>query len=400
MDNHKIRNSCMLCGSSIDMVWDFKPTPLANSYRTNTVEQDKYPLHLSRCRKCFHIQCPVIVRPELMFEDYLYVSGTSPAFVQHFLDYARYVEKTFDLKDHNLVVEIGSNDGTLLKQFKCRTIGVDPSKNISAQANADGITTLCDYFDSKLADEIISRFGFADVVVANNVMAHIEDLPSVFSAVKELLNPRGVFIFEISYWGDVLSNGLFDTVYHEHLHYHTISTLRRFVESIGMEIFHVEMVPTHGGSIRVFAGKAKAHVVLTSVNWIIESELNSGIHGDALFSRIRCIREKQEIVRSELNRISKSARGRVIGYGSPAKSVTLSSELELDPSFFHSIVDDSPFKQNKVHPLMDCKIVPFSQVLNEPNDTFVILAWNFAKQIKQKLGNSPSYTPNFSLKAH
>lgn len=393
MDDYHIRNSCMLCGSSISSVWDFKSTPLANTYRNNPEPQKTYPLHLACCDKCFHVQCPVVVDPRLLFDNYLYVSGTSLSFVKHFQDYAKSLEKDFDLRDHSLVVEIGSNDGTLLKQFKCRTVGVDPSVNLSTQSNADGINTICDYFSSSTVDHIISEYGFADIVVANNVMAHIEDLPSVFQSVKRLLHHNGAVVFEVSYILDVLQGGLFDTVYHEHLHYHSVISLNRFLNEIGLELFDVVRVPTHGGSIRVYAGIPKMHQISKKVNDIMLLERACGLFNRKFFKYVKLIKEKQKETSEFLIRHSSLNVG---GYGSPAKSVTLGAELQLPPDYFSFIVDDSPLKQGKYHPLFDCPIISFDSYLRETPDLMVILAWNFAKQIKSKIQNSLSYTPNFS----
>lgn len=382
-------------------LWGFRPTPLANSYRTNNEPSARYPLQLSRCRSCGHIQCPIVVDPRVMFEEYAYVSGTSPSFVEHFRQYAKKMEDQFFLSSSSLVVEFGSNDGTMLRQFSCRTLGVDPSVNIAAQANADGIETRCAFFTPDEARSILTERGHADLIVANNVMAHMEDVPGTVEAVRILMSQSGAFVFEVSYGLNLFQNGLFDTVYHEHLHYHTIHALDGFFRASNLELFDVEAVPTHGGSIRVYVGFPGQHPIQPSVSEFIRRESEAGILGEDIRNCIHRIRNAQFRVSSDFERMGgrwNSRQKNIIGYGSPAKSVTLLSELLVPSNLFSSIVDDNPLKQGKIHPSHDCPIISHEQFMGESPDLVVILAWNFSEQIRKKIpSHIPIYIPTLGL---
>lgn len=385
---YRVRDSCMLCDGSLKTVWEFRPTPLANSYRTDLEPPEYFPLELARCVSCHHFQCPIVVDPNVLFEDYAYVSGTSPSFVKHFHHYAQNLTERFFLTPSSLVVEFGSNDGTMLKEFDCRILGVDPSKNVSAIANESGVETICAFFEPILAQSILHERGYADLIVANNVMAHAEDLKSILRAVKILLDPNGAFVFEISYGLNVLEKNLFDTVYHEHLHYHTVTALKKFVEANGMTLFDVEHVNTHGGSIRCFVSFPSSHREESNVTAALLMEESSGILDARLRDIVHRNRNIQSSVSSDLYYLQRERRIkniRVFGYGAPAKSVTLLTELTTPLEMFDAIVDDNPLKQGKFHPSHNCPIISYDEMMKNPPDVVVILAWNFTEQILAKL---------------
>jgi len=387
---YRLLDACTLCSQPVKTVWEFRPTPLANSYRTNSDPQEYYPLELARCDSCFHLQCPVVVNPSTLFEDYAYVSGTSPSFVRHFRHYAQALTDRFFLTPSSLVVEFGSNDGTMLREFDCRVLGVDPSKNVSAIANEAGIETLCAFFEPKLAQSILHERGYADLIVANNVMAHAEDLVSILQAVKILLDPAGAFVFEVSYGLTVLEQNLFDNVYHEHLHYHTVTALKSFLEANGLKLFDVEHVNTHGGSIRCFAGFPgnRGDHEGKNVTAALLMEQSSGILGPKIRTLIHRNRNIQSNAASGffyLQREKKIKGIRIYGYGAPAKSVTLLSELAVSVDLFDAIVDDNPLKQGKFHPSHNCPIISYDDMMASPPDVVVILAWNFTEQILAKI---------------
>ena len=198
-----------------------------------------------------------VVDPRLLFEHYVYVSGTSPSFVRHFEEYSDFVAKLTGLPRGALVVDIGSNDGTLLRAFEqrhgARVLGIDPARNLAEAATKAGIETLPEFFTATLAEKLASERGKASVITANNVFAHVDDLGGVVDGVRSLLAPDGVFVFEVSYLLDVVGDILFDTIYHEHLAYHAVRPLIPFFERHGMELIEAVRVPTHGGSLRGIA---------------------------------------------------------------------------------------------------------------------------------------------------
>ena len=232
-------------------------TPPANEFVSESelhTEQERIPLTLVRCRSCAHVQLAEIVDPERLFRKYVYVSGTSPVFVSHFGQYASNLISRFSLDDTCLVVDVGSNDGTLLKQFKqagaTNVLGIDPATRIAETARSEGIPTIDEFFTPALATDIRKRRGPARLISANNVFAHSADLSSFSHALAALLDDRGVFVFEVSYLADVIQGLLFDTIYHEHTSYHTVTPLLGFFDQAGLRLFDVERIGTHGGSIR------------------------------------------------------------------------------------------------------------------------------------------------------
>lgn len=245
------RGSCRVCrsGGHMKLALDLGMTPLANSY-LKAVELDRpeefYPLKLNQCTNCGNIQLAHVVDPKVLFRNYLYVSSTSPVFVKHFEDFA----KSF-LPKKEFVVDIGSNDGILLKPFKelgSKVLGVEPARNIDSV-----VPTIHDFWSKTQARIIRRRHGWADLITATNVFAHIDDLDDVVDGVKILLSPNGQFVVEVVDTEQMLKDGTFDMIYHEHLNYWTEATLRKFFELRDMEVTKVERVPVHGGSLRVYA---------------------------------------------------------------------------------------------------------------------------------------------------
>ena len=229
------RENCRLCGGlDLTLVLELTPTPPANAFVGDVLKsnlQACFPLDVFFCDTCNHVQLLDVVDPAVLFENYVYVSGTSPSFVQHFDDYASALINRFLPAAGALVVDIGSNDGTLLSAFQKRGLcglGIDPAHVIAAEASNAGIETVADFFSLSLAGKIAADRGAAAIVTANNVFAHADDLTEIVQGVQTLLAPDGVFSFEVSYLGDVIKNTLFDTIYHEHLAYHSVKPLKAF----------------------------------------------------------------------------------------------------------------------------------------------------------------------------
>lgn len=380
-----IRKDCRLCGSdSLATVLELTPTPPANEFvHAPDQLQDTIPLYLAECQQCGHVQLPVVVDPERLFRDYVYVSGTSPAFVGHFYRYAEECVREFDMRPGDLVVDIGSNDGTLLKHFKSVTmqvLGIDPAKDIAARATAEGIETWPEFFTRATVAKIHRP---AALVVANNVFAHADDLKSIALGVRDLLDPRrGRFVFEVQYLVDLIDKTLFDMCYHEHLSYHSLGPLCRFFDSLGMTLVDAQRVPTHGGSIRCvvvpLAGAERSDRLRREL--IGEAHAMSGGPFAELSKRI-------DILRAQFRAFLDEARERglkVAGYGAPAKLTTLAHHLGIRPGEIAYVVDDSPWKQGLFTPGLRIPVVPPSRLVEDPPDKVVIFAWNFAEQIAAK----------------
>jgi SAM-dependent methyltransferase len=303
--------------------------------------------------------------------------------VAHFAEYAKTVADRFALSGDSLVVDVGSNDGVLLSHFKkhgTKILGIDPAENIAAEATRKGISTKTAFFKPEIAREIAEREGKASVITANNVFAHTDDILGFVEAIKELLSPDGVFIFEVQYLKDLIEKNLFDIVYHEHLLYYHLTPLVPFFKNKGLRIFDVERVPTHGGSIRVYVGwDAGPHQTSDRVALVLsgESQLNTLSTYAAFGKRIKAGGEK---LRGLLLKLRAQGK-RVVGYGAPAKATTLSYALGVDGTMLDYIVDDSPMKQGLYMPGTHIKIKAPEELYKDKPDYSLILAWNFSDSI-------------------
>lgn len=392
MDDMRHCSTCRLCKSnSLHFCFSLNPTPLANSFVTKEgldKEIELYPLNLYLCDSCGHLQLLDVLDPNLLFSNYLYVSGTSTSFTEHFRFYAKEIVHTYSISPGSLVVDIGSNDGTLLKFFKeesVRVLGIDPAQNIAKESTERGIYTIPKFFTLDLAKEIRWEHGKASVVTANNVFAHVDDLDSMIKGVKELLTNDGIFVFEVSYLGDVYQKLLFDTIYHEHLSYHSVKPLVRFFRNHNMELIDVKRVNTHGGSIRcvvkLLKGKWK---VSSSVDKMVEFE-NSIKLGEVktFISFIGKIEDLKKELTTLLS-MFKSKNKTIVGFGAPAKATTLMYHMGLSSKVIDYIVDDSPLKQGLYSPGLHIPIVPVSVLYERNPDKILVLAWNFADSIISK----------------
>lgn len=387
--NLKHRTSCRLCESAkIERVLSLAPTPLANglvSARELEKEVDFFPLDLFLCKNCGHLQLVDIVDPGLLFDQYLYVSGTSPVFVNHFKKSAENAVKRFQVKPGSLVVDIGSNDGTLLQCFKdlgMRVLGVDPAQNLAKAASARGIPTLANFFSPELAAAIRAEHGPAAIITANNVFAHADDLASMARGVKELLAADGIFTFEVSYLADVHQKMLFDTIYHEHLSYHAANPLVPFFERLGLEMFDAEQVDTHGGSLRGYVqpaggGQARSQ----NLERMIANETGLGLDRAETYrdfaTRLDALKKDLGTLLSDL----KAQGKKIVGFGAPAKATTLMFHFELSGDLLDFIVDDNPLKQGMYSPGHNIPILPSKALYERKPDYALILAWNFADSI-------------------
>jgi SAM-dependent methyltransferase len=386
------RSTCRLCQSrNLELVLSLTPTPPANAFVTAAdldKNEERFPLDVFFCKDCAHVQLLDVVDPSVLFKNYVYVSGTSPVFVKHFKDYAADMIQKFKLGKGAFVLEIGSNDGTLLRFFKeagMNVLGIDPAEAIARAATQKGIETISTFFTSKLAEAVRSEHGHADLIVANNVFAHADDLQDIVGGVRTLLKPHGVYVFEVSYLVDVYEKTLFDTIYHEHVCYHSVKPLRAFFKANGMELIAVQSVDTHGGSLRGMAQLAGGpHPVEGSVAEFIKREESLGLDKAAT---IKGFSAKINKLRDELYALLKKLKNegkRIAAFGAPAKATTLMLHFGIGPEFVDFIVDDSPLKQGLYSPAFHIPVVPSTEIDKRKPDYLVILAWNFAEPIMAK----------------
>lgn len=383
------RPDCRLCGSAdLQLVLGLTPTPPANAMVTaedRAARQETFPLDVFFCRNCFHVQITDIVDPRVLFERYLYVSGTSKVFVKHLEQYTHDVIARFSIPKDSLAVEIGSNDGTQLSFFQksgMRVLGIDPAKNLAADATRRGIETIAGFFTERLAKEIRAERGPAKVVTANNVFAHIDDLAGIVAGVRTLLAPDGVFVFEVSYLVDVYEKTLFDTIYHEHLSYHSVKPLARFFAANGMEMIEAERVTTQGGSLRGTAQlKGGPHKIGKSVAEMSANEELIGLDkADTLAALGRNVNRIGNKLNALLHKLKAEGK-KIAGFGAPAKATTLMYQFNIDASLIDYIVEENPLKQGMYTPGKHIPVVAPPALTTDRPDYLVILAWNFAPSI-------------------
>ncbi len=379
----------------MEKVFSLTPTPPANAFvpleKTGSA-QEKFPLDLHFCNDCKHLQLVNVVSPDVLFRDYVYVSGTSPVFVKHFENYATSVINDYDLKHEDLVIDIGSNDGTLLSFFQkagMRVLGIDPAVEIAKEATKRGIDTIAGFIDKDLAKSIASKHGKAKIITANNVFAHIDDLDSVIESVKIMLSNDGFFVFEVSYLVDVYEKTLFDTIYHEHLSYHSVTALKSFFAKHGMSLADVKRIDTHGGSIR---GYARINGTSSrNVSSLIDYESRIGLDKAETFVKYADkIDALGKQLKTKLEEIKKSGKT-IAAYGAPAKATTLMYHFGITGDLIDFVVDDSPLKAGLYTPGLYIPVVGSDEIYKKMPDYMLILAWNFADSI---IKNHEKYRAN------
>ena len=386
------KSACRICrGAKLSRVLSLGPTPLANGFLRESelhLPEHYFPLDVNLCKTCGLVQLAHVVDPRVLFKDYVYVSSTSPVFVAHFETFAKKVFRRFNLSKKSLVIDIGSNDGILLKPFReigVRVLGVEPDRFIAGLARKDGTPTVSEFFTPGTAKRIVRKYGLAYIVTATNVCAHIDDIHAVVRGVKTLLKKDGVFIIEVPYLADFLEKNLFDTVYHEHLSYFSVTALNNLFDRTKMKIVDVGRVASHGGSLRVFVQKsAVVGTPSPRVRTLLSLEARKGFNNAKTYKeyelRIITNRAKLLALLSGLKRRGK----RIAGYGAPAKGNTLLNFFSIGTEILDYIVDDSPHKQGKYTPGKRIPVVSREKLLLAPPDYLLILAWNFADSIIAK----------------
>ncbi len=384
----KKRDKCRLCESkNLHLVVPLSPTPVAEKYLTKN-ELDKSeiicPLDLWMCEDCGHVQLIDIVEPKYLYSNYTYSSGRSEGLVRHFKDYADYINKSYKIPKHSLIVDIGSNDGTLLKFFKefgLITLGIDPAIEIANKATNEGIETLPEFFNLSLARKILSKYGKAKVITANNAFAHMDNLKEIVEGIKILMDENSIFVFEISYLVDVINKVLLGTIFHEHHSYHSIKPLIKFFENFGLEIIDITRNNIQGGSlIGVVQFKHGKYKINDSVDKIISIEKNNRIDEiDTLKNFSKKLDLIKEKIRILLNKISNEKKI-IAGFGAARSGTTLISQMQIG-GLIRYIVDDNQDKQGKYSPGDKIIVRPTKYIYEEIPDYLLILAWVHSKNI-------------------
>ena len=396
----KTLDKCRLCsGPFYQKTLKLKDTPPANELyptREQARAADKFPLEVVMCTECKHVQLKHIVNPKRLFDDYVYKSGTSSFFKQHFDKLAEQVVSKFPIQSY--VLEIGSNDGILLRSFENRevkSIGVEPSAFLANECISSNQTVYNSYFNQQVVNEILTTHGHASIVVGNNVFAHIEDLNEAFKNVANVLNPTGMFIFEVAHFKYIYTIGIFDTIYHEHMSYHTAFSMEKFARNFGFKIVSIEEIPSHGGSLRFFLSKDQNMKVDSSVDEIIKDEVALGLNTEKALELIEeNIKSIKLSVSQIIGNLLSNEDMKFFGYGAPAKVVTFLAQMDLENLDLIGVIDDNLSKQGKYLPGSGFKISSVEEVkqnlissnkVNVNSSTCLIFPWNLKFEILKKL---------------
>lgn len=385
------RRTCRLCDSPrLDLAVPIKPSPVADAYVPAdrlAEKQELYALDLYLCADCGHVQLLEVVDPGILFRNYIYTTSISLGLVEHFRRYADQFVRRFASPPNSLAVDIGSNDGTLLKFFKARglrVVGIDPAAQIASQATQAGVPTIPAFFDLELARRIRRENGPAAIVTANNVFAHSDSLPEMAEGIRELLADDGVFIFEVSYLADILEKKLFDTVYHEHLCYHSVQPLAAFFQRHGLEFFDIERLPNKGGSIRgLVQRKGGPRKIAPVVAEMLRQEEKMGLARLPVFKSFAADLERVKTGLLQLARQLKADNKIIAGFGASATVTTLIYNFELGP-FLSFLVDDNVSRHGLFSPGHHLPVLPAAALRGQKAGYAIVLAWQYAEPILQK----------------
>lgn len=382
--------TCRICENTYDPFISFGRMPIANGFLTSEefAEEYFYELKVGFCTKCTMVQLVEQPDRDMMFHNnYAYFSSISSKMAAHFRDFAKLVMASY-LRDKNpFVVEIGSNDGIMLRHFADRGIrhlGVEPSGNVAQVAREKGVETLSEFFEETVAEHIKAERGQADVIVAANVMCHIPYLDSVVKGVSRLLKPQGMFIFEDPYLGDIIEITSYDQIYDEHVFYFSVTSVQYLFNMYGMQVVEIMPQIVHGGSMRYIIAHKGVFPVSANVESQIHKEEKLGLHKKEMFDDFRLnVERSRDGLAQTLTNLKKQGK-RVVGYGATSKSTTVTNYCGITPDLVEFISDTTPTKQGKYSPGTHIPIKPYEEFCSKYPDVALLFAWNHGEEIMGK----------------
>ena len=357
--------------------------PPVNSFLdAREIHKEKaYPLNLAYCDSCLLVQLEEIVPPENLFSEYLHLSSASVSNIEHLKKVTQTLNSRFKINKDTKVLEIGSNDGTLLsflKEHTPKVIGVDPAKNLKAINQEKGIEYFAEFFNSSAAETILKEKGYFDIIIALNVVPHTPNVVNLLEGVYKLLSPRGVFVMEGAYALETILKGEFDTIYHEHVYSFSFNSLISTFKLAKLKVVDVEKIPTQGGSLRVYAQKEEeAKEQSPHVYELMSQEIKEGLTSPKIYEAVK---NKVGAFKNELRRIidnEKRIHGKLIGLGAPARGVVILNYCNLGVDDIDYLVDDTFLKQNKVSPGVHIPVKSWDAIIKDKKTGYFLLSWNY-----------------------
>jgi hypothetical protein len=378
------KSSCLACGApDPGTVVSLGETPLANSFvRDPAAKELRFPLEVMFCEKCCLLQLTEHVDPEVLFRDYIYLTGTSTTMARHHEEISKGHVSRFKLDEESLVVDIASNDGSLLSAFAkygVRTLGVEPARNIAEFARRRGIETINEFFQGSLAAEILSDYGPASVICANNVLAHVPELVGFLKACRLLAGDTGVVSIEVPYLVHLMDRVEYDTIYHEHLSYFSVLALSAAFGKARLAIFDLVHLPVHGGTLRVLARPGTEHGPVVAEACAKERGLGLHLRETYLAWAKQVAANKRRLLDMLEDFRAKGAR--IAAYGAAAKGNTLLNYCGIGPDLVKYVVDKNPLKVGTLTPGMHIPVVPVERFEQDPPDVVLMLPWNLVDEI-------------------
>jgi hypothetical protein len=384
---------CRFCGAALDLtVVDLGMSPLCESFvPADRLEQMEpfYPLHVRACTRCWLVQLPAFVPPDEIFTEYAYFSGYSTAWVEHARAFVEMVRARLELDETDLVVELASNDGYLLQHFAgtgVGILGVDPAANVAAAAEERGVPTLVEFFGRETAERLVAEGRRASLVIGNNVLAQVPDLNDFVAGVKIVLRDEGTATFEFPHLLQLLDDLQYDTIYHEHFSYFSLGTIVEIFRAHGLDVYDVEELWTHGGSLRVYAQhRGGPHSTNDAVARQLADEEREGLRSPERYARFaEKVKESKRMLLALLIDLRREGK-QIVGYGAPGKGNTLLNYCGIRSDLLDYTVDRNPYKHGRFTPGTHIPIHPVEQIAETRPDHVLVLPWNLIDEISSQL---------------
>ncbi len=390
MNNKKIRidQNCRICDSNkIINVFELKPTPSGDRFVSKSKinqNSEKFPLILSICNECSYLHLPYVLNPKVSYTDYVYETKITVGLSKHYMDYAQEIIDYGGVKPSSLVIDLGSNDGTMLKAFKevgMNILGVEPNQNIADLANKNQLNTINNYFSHSVASKIVKQYGRASIITANYMFANIDNIIDFTDNAKKILSDDGLFVVQTGYHPAQMTINMFDYIYHEHFSYFSVKVLKDLFEKSGLELIHVSSQSSKGGSIRTISqhmgGKRKSD---KSVDAFISKEKEDKIHESKTYMNFaKRINEKRDILVEFIKNIKAESKT-IVGYGASVSTTTLLHHFEIG-QYLDYIVDDNTIKHGLFSPGYHLPVYSSRKLYSDKPDYVLILGWQHQDSI-------------------